>query len=74
MQLISIQILYIMHNTLASINYKRIQVSKFGTHWSLSCLKEKLESVKLHKVVPQAPLQRPSPRTKNLHDTGSYMQ
>jgi hypothetical protein len=27
-------------------------------HRDLSCLKEKLESVTLHKVVPQAPLQR----------------
>jgi hypothetical protein len=27
-------------------------------HWGLPCSKEKLESVKLHEVVPQAPLQQ----------------
>jgi hypothetical protein len=39
-------------------------------HWGLPCSKEMLESTMLHKVVPQAPLQRPSPRVKNLHDNG----
>jgi hypothetical protein len=56
MQLVFIQILYIMHNTFAGINFKRTQVSRFGMHWGLPCSKEMLESAKHHEVVPQAPL------------------
>jgi hypothetical protein len=74
MELISIQILYVMHNTLASINYKRTRVSKFNMHRGLPCSREKLGSMALDEVVPQAPLQRPSPRAKNLHSKGSYRQ
>jgi hypothetical protein len=36
-------------------------------HLVLPCSKEMLESMKIHEVVPQAPLQRPSPWAKNLH-------
>jgi hypothetical protein len=61
MQLISKQILYVTHNTLASINYKRTRVSRFHMHQGLPCSKETLEYAMLHEVVPQAPLwQHPS--------------
>jgi hypothetical protein len=36
-------------------------------HRGLPCTKETLEPVILHEVVPQAPLQQPSPQIKNLH-------
>jgi hypothetical protein len=39
MQLIFIQILYVMNNTLASINYKGTQVSRFGMNLGFSCSK-----------------------------------
>jgi hypothetical protein len=74
MQLISIQILNIMHNTLASINYKGTRISRFGMHRGLPCSKEILKSVKLHKVVPRAPMQQPPSRVENLHGNGSYMR
>jgi hypothetical protein len=38
-----------------------------GMHRGLPCTKETLEPVILHEVVPQAPLQQPSPQMKNLH-------
>jgi hypothetical protein len=57
MQLISIQIIYVVHNTLASINYKSTWVSRFDMHRGLLCSKEMLESVTLHEVVLQVPLQ-----------------
>jgi hypothetical protein len=38
-------------------------------HRGLPCSKKMLESAKLHKVVPQAPPQQPSPWVKNLHAT-----
>jgi hypothetical protein len=40
----------------------------------LPCSREMLESVVLHEGVPQAPLQRPSLRVKNLHGNDSYMR
>jgi hypothetical protein len=53
MQLISIQIIYIMHNTLASINYKRTQqISRFGMHQGLPCSKKMLGSAALDECYP----------------------
>jgi hypothetical protein len=56
-------------------NFKDL-TSKIGsTHTGgLPCLREKLESVKLHEVVPQSPLQWPSPWAKSLHGNGSYLR
>jgi hypothetical protein len=41
----------------------------------LALLKGKeLESMVLHEVIPEAPLQRPSTQTKNIHNNDSYMR
>jgi hypothetical protein len=46
------QILYIMHNTLASINYNKTRVSRFAMHQGLPYSKGKLGSVALDECCP----------------------
>jgi hypothetical protein len=49
-------------------------IYSYYMHWGLPYTRQKLESMKLHEVVPQAPLQRSPSLAERLLQRRAYMR